>query len=298
MDLTAFHLLSFAAIVVVIALLSVLLFEPGLAYRIDGDLPPCDSHASRGLVAALVDSPVMPATGVEVLTNGQAFYPAQLRAIEAARRGIHLEAYVFHRSAIADRFLAALQACARAGVKVRLVIDAVGSLATPDSYFAGLRRAGGEVAWYQPVRWHTLKRFNHRTHRELLVLDGATGFIGGAGVVAWWDSGGRAGTKSPPCLESTDHRGRCPCARGAWRRSIATLMANGSVAPMQAAASTSVGQCTPRTRRERATRPIQQMAIATANGFAEGQARFTQRAIAVANAATTSVCPLGKLAPQ
>lgn len=192
MDLTAFHLLSFAAIVVVIALLSVLLFEPGLAYRIDGDLPPCDSHASRGLVAALVDSPVMPATEVEVLTNGQAFYPAQLRAIEAARRSIHLEAYVFHRSAIADRFLAALQARARAGVKVRLVIDAVGSLATPDSYFTGLRRAGGEVAWYQPVRWHTLKRFNHRTHRELLVLDGATGFIGGAGVAAWWDNGGRA----------------------------------------------------------------------------------------------------------
>lgn len=193
MEMTAFHLLAFTAIAVLAVLLSVVLFEPGLAYSIDGELPPCDSHESRGLIAALVDSPLMPATEVEVLTDGQAFYPAQLRAIEAARRSIHLEAFVFHRSAIADRLLAAMEARARAGVKVRLIIDAIGSLPTPNSYFAGLRRAGGEVAWYQPVRWHTLKRFNNRTHRELLVIDGATGFIGGAGVAAWWDDGGRAG---------------------------------------------------------------------------------------------------------
>lgn len=193
MEITAFHVLAFAALVVLFALLSVVLFEPGLAYRIHGDLPVCDTHESRGLLAALVDSPVMPARELDVLTDGQAFYPAQLRAIEQARHSVHLEAYVFHRSAIADRLLAAMEARARAGVSVRLVIDAIGSMPTPDSYFAGLRRAGGEVAWYQPVRWHTLKRFNNRTHRELLVIDGATGFIGGAGVAAWWVNGGRAG---------------------------------------------------------------------------------------------------------
>lgn len=193
MDLTAFHLVAVGAIVVLAALLSVVLFEPGLAYRIRGELPLCDGHESRGLVAALVDSAVMPATEVEVLTNGRVFYPAELRAVVEARRSIHLEAYVFRRSAIADRLLAAMEARARAGVKVRLIIDAIGSWPTLDSYFAGIRRAGGEVAWYQPVRWHTLKRFNNRTHRELLVIDGATGFIGGAGVAAWWDNGGRAG---------------------------------------------------------------------------------------------------------
>ena len=193
MDITAFHLLALAAIVVLVVLLSVVLFEPGLAYRIRGDLPACDSHQSRGLVAALVDSSIMQATEVEVLTGGQAFYPAELWAIAQARHSIHLEAYVFHRSAIADRFIAAMEARARAGVKVRLIIDAIGSLATPDACFAQLRRAGGEVAWYQPVRWHTLKRFNNRTHRELLVIDGVTGFIGGAGIAAWWDNGGRAG---------------------------------------------------------------------------------------------------------
>lgn len=193
MNITPFHVLAFAAIVALIALLSVVLFEPGLPYRIHGDLPACDSHESRGLIAALVDCPVMQATQVEVLTDGPAFYPAELRAIDEARRSVHLEAYVFHRSAIADRFLPAMEARARAGVKVRLIVDAIGSLTTPDVCFAALRRAGGEVAWYQPVRWHTLKRFNNRTHRELLVIDGATGFIGGAGVAAWWDNGGRSG---------------------------------------------------------------------------------------------------------
>lgn len=192
MDITAFHLLAFAAIAVLAALLSVVLFEPGLPYRIRGDLPACDSRESRGLVAALVDSAVMPADGLEVLTDGRTFYAAELRAIEGARHSIHLEAYVFHRSAIADRFLAALEARARAGVTVRLIVDAIGSLTTPDCYFAQLRHQGGETAWYQPVRWHTLKRFNNRTHRELLVIDGTTGFIGGAGVAAWWDDGGRA----------------------------------------------------------------------------------------------------------
>lgn len=193
MDITSFHLLALAAVVLLVALLSVVLFEPGLPYLICGDLPVCDSHESRGLVAALVDVPVMQAAVVEVLADGRSFYPAELRAINEARHSVHLEAYVFHRSQIADRFLAALEARARAGVKVRLVIDAIGSLATPDGYFSALRRAGGEIAWYQPVRWHTLKRFNNRTHRELLVIDGATGFVGGAGIAAWWDDGGRLG---------------------------------------------------------------------------------------------------------
>ena len=193
MDYSIFHFLALAAIVVLVALLSVVLFEPGLPYHIRGELPSCDSHESIGLVAALVDVAVLQAAVVEVLTDGHSFYPAELRAIEEARRSVHLEAYVFHRSPIADRFLAALEARARAGVKVRLIIDAIGSLMTPDSYFASLRKAGGVVAWYQPVRWFTLKRFNNRTHREMIVVDGATGFVGGAGVAAWWDDGGRLG---------------------------------------------------------------------------------------------------------
>jgi cardiolipin synthase len=142
-----------------------------------------------GLLAALVDAPVTKAASIEVLTNGVAFYPEELATIARARRSVHLEAYVFHVSAAADKLVDLLTERAHAGVRVRLVIDAIGSWRTPSAYFDGLRVAGGEVAWYQPVRWHTLKRFNNRTHRELIVVDGEVAFVGGAGFAAWWDTG-------------------------------------------------------------------------------------------------------------
>lgn len=186
MQMTLFHAAALAALALAAALLYLVLFEPGLPYRINGELPPCSTVPFGDLLAALVDAPLVPALP-EVYDGGESFYAAQLQAIANARRCVHLEAYVFHPSVIAERILTAMQERAEAGVHIRLVIDAIGSLRTPDRYFDPLRRAGGEVHWYQPVRWHTLKRFNNRTHRELLVVDGEVGFIGGAGVAAWWN---------------------------------------------------------------------------------------------------------------
>ena len=78
---------------------------------------------------------------------------------------------------------------ARQGVEVRLIVDALGSFGTHDSYFDGLRAAGGKMSWYHPLRWDTWQELNQRTHRKLLVVDGTTGFIGGAGVGdQWWKS--------------------------------------------------------------------------------------------------------------
>lgn len=186
-DASAFHVIAVLAMLVMAALLSVLLFEPGLEYVVRDDLPPSDSHESRGIVSAVVDVAIMPAHSVDLLNGGKAFYAAELEAIHAAQRSIHIEAYIFRKSLIADRFLRALEARARDGVTVRLIVDAIGSAGTPDSYFEPLRAAGGHMAWYQPIRWSTLKRWNHRTHRELLVMDGEVGFIGGAGIFDWWD---------------------------------------------------------------------------------------------------------------
>src|SRR5207248_9883003 len=49
-----------------------------------------------------------------------------------------------------------------------------------------LREAGGNFAWYHPLRWNTIPNFNNRTHRELLVVDGRVGFVGGAGIADYW----------------------------------------------------------------------------------------------------------------
>jgi cardiolipin synthase len=141
------------------------------------------------VLANASDSRVGSAADVQVLTNGENFYASELAAINTANTSIDVTAFIFHPSAIADRFLAALIERARAGVKVRLLVDAVGSFVTPNYYLQPLRDAGGSVSWYQPVGWSSLKRFNNRTHREIIVVDGNVGFVGGAGIAEHWASG-------------------------------------------------------------------------------------------------------------
>ena len=180
-----------AAAVVAFVLLLLVLFEPGLSYRIEAPVPPPDSPEFLRIVGAVTDSDVHAATSVDVLTDGPSFYAGELEAIAAARASVHIVAFIFHPSAVGDRFIAALAERARAGVAVRVIVDAIGSFPTPDRYFAPLRAAGGHVAWYQPVRWYTLKRFNNRTHREIVVVDGDVGFVGGAGIGDHWQDPAR-----------------------------------------------------------------------------------------------------------
>jgi len=120
------------------------------------------------------------------LKNGVEFYPAELDAIRRAQHAINLEFYEFKKGEIGDAILAALIERARAGVQVRVIVDAMGSIATPTSYFDDLRHAGGHMQWYHPVRWDTWPRLNNRTHRKLLIVDAQTGFIGGAGIADHW----------------------------------------------------------------------------------------------------------------
>lgn len=184
-----FQIFAYASIAIVLFLLFLILFEPNLPYSaapIDCEL---SSHQFICLLSAISDAQLHERSSIESFVGGEAFYEAELEAIRAAKRSIHLEAFIFHPSPIGDRFLEALSERAKAGVNVRLVIDWVGSFPTPNRYFDGLRKAGGKVSWYQPLRWYTFKRFNNRTHRELLVVDGKIGFIGGAGIASHWLGG-------------------------------------------------------------------------------------------------------------
>jgi cardiolipin synthase len=164
------------------------LFEPGLEYRIaEPTKCPLDSAEFSRMLAVLSDAQEHSNTKIEVLTNGDVFYEAELAAISEAQSHICLEAYIFQKGEVATRFIEALAERARAGVKVRLIFDAVGSFNTWRRDFRELIEAGGEVHWYMPFRWHNLLRYNHRTHRELLVVDGQVGFLGGAGIADhWW----------------------------------------------------------------------------------------------------------------
>ena len=100
----ALELALIVAALVSCALLLLVLFEPGLSYRITAALPAPDSRDFLRLVGAITDSDVHDASRVDVLTNGAMFYEAELDAIRAARRTIHIVAFIFHPSAIGDRF--------------------------------------------------------------------------------------------------------------------------------------------------------------------------------------------------
>jgi cardiolipin synthase len=187
MDSTAFQVIAIIAIAIQAFLLFLALFEPTLRYRIaHPPSDPIDSDRFIHVLAALADSAIYRNTTVEVLTNGEVFYEAELEAIRSARRSINLEAYIFYKGEVTRRFVEALAERARNGVRVNLVLDAVGSMATWNSYFKPLIDAGGRVAWYHGFKLHTLPRLNSRTHRELLVVDCEVAFVGGAGFADHW----------------------------------------------------------------------------------------------------------------
>jgi cardiolipin synthase len=168
-------------------------FHPGLDYRITTPTTlPVDSPDFARLVALVTDSEARPGSAVQVLTNGPTFYEDELDAIRQAKTYICLEAYIFQKGVIASRIMDALIERARAGVEVRIVLDAIGSFNTWRHNFAPLIQAGGRVSWYNAFRWYNLPRVNNRTHRELLIVDGVIGYIGGAGIADhWWKSRGK-----------------------------------------------------------------------------------------------------------
>src|SRR5947209_8650330 len=149
-------------------------------------LAPAASMEFARALEALTDSRMFGNTRVEVLPNGEHFYEAELAAIRNAHTCVNLEAYIFERGDVTRRFLEALTERARNGVKVNLVVDAVGSAGTFKTDVKRLRDAGGKFAWYHPLWWNTWLQFNNRTHRELLVVDGRTAFLGGAGIADHW----------------------------------------------------------------------------------------------------------------
>jgi cardiolipin synthase A/B len=192
METTLFLIAAVVAILFLLLMLFLALFEPGLPYTIAEPPPvPLDSDEFFRILGALGHAQIHHATRVEVLNNGEVYYEAELQAIREARESVNIEAYIFNRGRVTRRFLDLLTEKARAGVHVNVVLDAVGSFTTWASYLKDLANAGGRVFWYHPIRWYTLPRINNRTHRELIVVDGRVGFIGGAGFADWWLLGRR-----------------------------------------------------------------------------------------------------------
>ena len=125
----------------------------------------------------------LPAGRIRVYTEGDRLYGAMLAAIASARQSIELESYIFADDEIGRRFIVALGERSRAGVLVRVHLDAAGSFFWgPRAVQKALTAAGVQVHWFHRWSWHMPLRYNRRNHRKLLVVDGKVGFFGGFNI--------------------------------------------------------------------------------------------------------------------
>jgi cardiolipin synthase A/B len=154
-------------------------------YGLDHEFP-VDSREFLATIAGATGVPVAHGNALEVLNNGDEFYPAMLAAIKDANRSITIEAYIYWAGSIGEEFAQALAAKAREGVKIKILLDAVGSSSIGPTILEILEGGGCQLAWYNQLRWYRIGRINHRTHRKSLILDGRVGFTGGAGIADHW----------------------------------------------------------------------------------------------------------------
>ena len=108
------------------------------------------------------------------------------RRFDAHRRSITIEAYIYWAGDIGREFANALAERSTAGIRVKILLDTVGSASIGEDILRILEGGQCQVAWYNPARWYSIGRFNHRTHRKSLIIDGIVAFTGGAGIADHW----------------------------------------------------------------------------------------------------------------
>lgn len=145
----------------------------------------------RAVVVGYTGGAVAAGNKVDILLNGREIFPAKLAAIRGARKTITFAQYVFEEGEPAADTAQALAERCRAGVKVHVLLDAVGSLLMPPQYRQWMTEAGCEVADYRPVTPWTIDRANYRNHRRILVVDGRVGVTGGSGTSGKWSGDGK-----------------------------------------------------------------------------------------------------------
>lgn len=163
------------------------LFGPARDIRLDAG-PSLSAESTRYAeqLSCIVDALLYRDAAIQVLKNGAEFYPAEFDAVGSARDSINLEAYEFSEGEITREFIRILTERARAGVEVRLLIDAIGSWKAREALFRPLLDAGGRFVRFHPLNLKDWPYLDHRTHRKLLIVDGRVGFIGGAGFADHW----------------------------------------------------------------------------------------------------------------
>ncbi len=142
-------------------------------------------------LGSLLGPSLVDGNAVTELLNGDQIFPPMLAAIRAAQKSITFETYIYWSGDIGKQFADALAERARAGVKVHVLLDWVGSAKIEESYLSEMKTAGVQIEKFHKPHWYNLARLNNRTHRKLLVVDGQVGFTGGVGIAPNWTGNGQ-----------------------------------------------------------------------------------------------------------
>jgi cardiolipin synthase A/B len=149
-------------------------------------VPDITSEEFSHLQEVILGSKAVPGNRVEIYENGEEIYPAKLEAIDQATRSVTFETFEYWGEEIGGAFADALARAAERGVAVHAIFDYVGTVMASADKFDRMEEAGVEVVRWRQPSWYQLSRFNYRTHRKLLVIDGQVGFTGGANVADAW----------------------------------------------------------------------------------------------------------------
>jgi len=176
------------ALVTVLAVVLAMNFatpEKKLERKIEHRYAVADPQFRREL-GVMLGPGIVPGNRVTDLQNGDQIFPAMLAAVSAAEKTITFETYIYWSGEVGQKMADALSERARAGVKVNVMIDWVGSIKMEDKLLDEMEAAGVVIHLYRPLHWYNLGRMNNRTHRKLLVVDGRIGFTGGVGIADQW----------------------------------------------------------------------------------------------------------------
>ncbi|MDP8958833.1 MAG: phospholipase D-like domain-containing protein [Actinomycetota bacterium] len=152
-------------------------------------------HRIRRVLEALLDARATEGNHVEVLRNGVEIFPSMLEAIRQATSTIDFLTFIYWTGNIAREFADALSERARAGVRVRVLLDALGAREMSREFIEQMEEAGVLVEWFRkPTTWKVWE-VDNRTHRKVLICDDRVGFTGGVGIAEEWEGDARDHTE-------------------------------------------------------------------------------------------------------
>jgi len=184
-----------SAAVLLVILISLYLagaFRRRIEYRFANIPAPSDRNFAT-VVARLSDSILVHSEVTGFWVEADDIFAARTEAILSARRTLHFETYEMDPGKRANDFADLLIDRAKAGVKVQIVADGVGSKEISPAYWKRLRRSGVDVRFFHRFRPRSPADNLARTHRKILAIDGETALIGGAGIADMWDGKGFGG---------------------------------------------------------------------------------------------------------